>query len=249
MANGTPGHFVLSRRSLADQVAEALIKLILDEGLTEGDSLPSTAELSARFGVSRTVVREALAALAGQGLLTRGQGRDSIVATPGTTQLTSLLQFHVRRDAVEASHIIDTRMALEVLAAEGAAASRTPEDVERLESALAALAAATNEQRFHQADIDLHRAIAEASRNPLITLILDALVDFLRDVRIKATRSRRTRGVGLDAAVDEHRAIVEAIVAGDPVAAAAAMRAHLESTAAEFNGAASSRSSSQRRST
>ena len=246
MATGTTGHFELSRRSLADQVAEALINLILDEGLTEGDSLPSTAELSARFGVSRTVVREALAALAGQGLLTRGQGRDSIVATPGTTQLTSLLQFHVRRDAVEASHIIDTRMALEVLAAEGAATSRTPEDVERLESALAALAAATKEQRFHQADLDLHRAIAEASRNPLITLILDALVDFLRDVRIKATRSRRTRGVGLDSAVEEHRAIVEAIVAGDPVAAAAAMRAHLESTAAEFNGATPSRSSTRR---
>ena len=236
MASRTTRPFELSRRSLADQVAEALMRLILDEGLVEGDTLPSTAELSERFGVSRTVVREALAALAGQGLLTRGQGRDSVVATPGTTQLTSLLQFHVRRDAVEANHIIETRMALEVLAAQGAAASRTPEDIERLEAALAALGAATSEQRFHQADIDLHRTIAEISRNPLLTLILDALVDFLRDVRIKATRSRRTRGVGLDAAVEEHRAIVRAIVNGNAKAAAGAMRAHLESTAAEFNG-------------
>ena len=66
----------LSRRSLADQVADALIDLILKEGLQEGDSLPSTAELSERFGVSRTVVREALAALAGRGILSRSQGRE-----------------------------------------------------------------------------------------------------------------------------------------------------------------------------
>ena len=226
----------LSRRSLAEQMAGELMRLIMEDELVEGDPLPSTAELSERFGVSRTVVREALAALTGQGMLTRGQGRDCVVATPGTTQLTSLLQFRVRRDAVTPAHIIDTRLALEVLAAEQAALLRTDENLQRLEVCLDALAAASTERRFHQADIELHRAIAESSCNPLITLILDALVDFLRDVRVQATRTRRRRGIGLDSSVDEHRAIVDAIRRRDPVAAADAMRSHLRSTGAELNG-------------
>lgn len=234
----TAGSFGLSRRSLADQVAEALVQFIFDEGLGEGDALPSTAELSTRFGVSRTVVREALAALTGQGMLSRGQGRDCVVAMPGTTQLTSLLRFRSHQHAVDAVHIMATRMALEVVAAEEAAARRTDDDIAALAACMEQLAGASNEHHFHDADIALHRAIAEASGNPLITLILDALADILRDLRVTATKNRRRRGVGLAPAVAEHGAIVDAIVAGDSAAAARAMREHLDSTAAEFNSAA-----------
>jgi DNA-binding transcriptional regulator YhcF (GntR family) len=98
----------LSRRSLADQVADALAQYILEEGLQEGDSLPSTAELAERFDVSRTVVREALADLAGRGVLTRSQGRESIVATPGSSELTSLLQFRLRRSDMATDDIFES---------------------------------------------------------------------------------------------------------------------------------------------
>lgn len=224
----------LSRRSLADQVADALIQLILDEGLQEGDSLPSTAELSERFEVSRTVVREALAALAGRGILNRSQGRECVVATPGSDELTRLLQFRIRQDEVGVDHILDTRLALEVTAARAAAENVTPEAAAELRACVDELAAAKNEKDFHQADIAVHRAIAVASGNPLVVLILDALVDFLRDVRIQATKARKSRGENLDAVIDYHREIVEAIAAGNGDKAEAAMLSHLMETRAEF---------------
>lgn len=225
---------VLSRRSLADQVADALVELILDEGLQEGDALPSTAELSERFEVSRTVVREALAALAGRGVLSRSQGRESVVATPDASNLVNLLQFRIRRDEVDVEHIMELRLALEVTAARGAARNRTDEHITELRLLLDKLAATTGEAAFHTADIALHRSVAVASGNPLLALILDALVDFLQDVRVRATKARKARGEGMEEVLDQHRRVIDAIAAGDPAAAEHAMQDHLVSTIGEF---------------
>lgn len=225
----------LSRRSLADQVADALVELILSEGLKEGDSLPSTAELSERFRVSRTVVREALAALAGRGILARSQGRESVVATPGSEDLTRLLQFRIRRDEVGVQHILDTRLALEVMSASLAAQNGTAEHKREIRLRLDELAASQKETKYHQADIKLHRSIAVASGNPLLTLILDALEDFLLDVRVKATKARKARGESLEPAIEQHRKIVAAIEAGNVERASETMRDHLEMTRAELS--------------
>jgi DNA-binding FadR family transcriptional regulator len=226
----------LSRRSLAEQVTDSLIEYILAEGLTEGDSLPSSAELSERYGVSRTVIREALAALGGRGVLTRSQGRESVVATPGASDLVKLLQFRVSRRDVGLGHILDARLGLEVTGARRAAELATPEQVADIRAEFEALAetATKKESGYHAADIRLHRAIAVASANPLIVLILDALGDFLMDFRVKATKNRRSRGESLEPVIEQHRQIVLAIEAGDGDAAAEAMREHLESSRAEI---------------
>lgn len=229
----------LVRRSLADQVADALVQLILDENLREGESISPTAELSERFGVSRTVVREALATLTGQGILSRSQGRESVVATPGLEDLSRLFQFRIRRDAVGPQEILQCRVALEVTAAAAAAVRRTQSDIAVLQDRMDTLATVPDDKAFHQADIELHRAVAQASHNSLIVLILDALVDSLRDVRVQATKRRRSRGFSLDPVVEEHRRIVEAIAAGDSALAEQAMRDHLARTAAEFDAAGS----------
>lgn len=221
----------LSRRSLADQVTDALVQLILDEGLDEGDPLPSTAELAERFDVSRTVIREALAALAGRGILSRSQGRETVVATPGPGDLFNLLQFRVRRDAIRPLDILECRMGLEVLAARGAAERRTDDDVASLRDSLDRLASAEDGDSFHRADIALHREIAEAAHNPLLVLILDALVDFLHDVRVQATKRHRAKGGTSKSVVEQHRAIVDAIEAGELDGAEEAMRHHLSATA------------------
>jgi len=224
----------LSRRSLAEQVTDSLIDYILAEGLSEGDSLPSSAELTERYGVSRTVIREALAALGGRGVLTRSQGRESVVATPGASDLVKLLQFRIHREDVSLSNILDARIGLEVTGARRAAELATPEQVTAIREELEALIASKKEARYHDADIRLHRAIATASANPLIDLILDALGDFLMDFRVKATRNRKSRGESLDPMIEQHRKIVLAIEARDPDAAAEAMRLHLEASRAEI---------------
>jgi DNA-binding FadR family transcriptional regulator len=223
----------LTRRSLADQVADALGEYILEHDLKEGDSLPSSGELSEQFGVSRTVIREALAALAGRGVLTRSQGRESVVAMPGVGDLVNLLQFSIRREDVTLLNIIDARLGLEVTAARRAAEHATAEQQAEIAAELDALVAAKKDSSFHESDIRLHRAIAVASGNPLLVLILDALADFLMDFRVSATRNRRSRGESLDAVVEQHRKIVKAITAGNGDAAAEAMRQHLEATRLE----------------
>lgn len=224
----------LSRRSLAEQVTDSLIEYILSEGLSEGDSLPSSAELSERYGVSRTVIREALAALGGRGVLTRSQGRESVVATPGASDLVKLLQFRIHREDVSLIHILDARVGLEVTGARRAAEWATLEQVQAIRAEFEALASSKREAGYHDADIRLHRAIAAASANPLIVLILDALGDFLMDFRVKATRNRKSRGESLEPVIEQHRAIVDAIEARDPDAAEEAMRAHLEASRAEI---------------
>lgn len=224
----------LTRRSLAEQVADALVDLIMTDGLVEGDALPSTAELSERFGVSRTVVREALAALAGRGVLTRSQGRESVVATPGPDDLMRLLQFRVHRDDVSLHDIVDVRVALEVMAARKAAENATSQDLEAIVEQLDELAGARTDAAYHQADIALHRAIAVASGNSLTVLVLDALTDFLRKLRVTATKARKARGESLEPVIEQHREIVQAIQAGDGQAAADAMLRHLGTAAREL---------------
>lgn len=224
----------LTRRSLAEQVADALVDYIMTEGLEEGDSLPSTAELSERYDVSRTVIREALAALAGRGVLTRSQGRESVVATPDATDLTRLLQFRVHRDEVTLENIIDARLGLETIAARLAAKNATDEELEAMQLEMTALEEAKKESAYHHADIRVHRAIAVASHNPLIVLILDALGDFMMDFRVKATKNRKARGESLEPVIKQHKDIVEAIASRDVEGAGEAMRAHLAASREEI---------------
>jgi GntR family transcriptional repressor for pyruvate dehydrogenase complex len=230
-----PKTTTLSRRSLAQQVADALVEHIISEGLSEGQPLPSTAELSERFGVSRTVVREALAALAGRGVLTQSQGRESAVSIPNASDLGQLLRFRVHGDDVSQHNILDTRLGLEVISAKLAAENASDEDVVEMYTQLKLLNGAKNDTGYHQADIRLHRAIAVASRNPLILMILDALEELLLDIRVKATRHRRGRGESLAPVIAQHRKIVEAIEAHDAAAAGDTMREHLENLRRELD--------------
>lgn len=81
--------------------------------------------------------------------------------------------------------------------ARSAAACATPEQLGVIRAAFDALAAATTDDQYHHLDIALHRAIAVASANPLIVLLLDALGDFLLDFRVQSTRNLQARGESL----------------------------------------------------
>src|SRR5437870_2083363 len=101
------------RLSLVDQVAEAIVELIAERGLQEGDPLPGSPELEKEFGVSRTVVREAISELAGRGVVIRGSHREAVVATPGTEQIRRLVQFRVQHTDITLEDLLDLREVLE----------------------------------------------------------------------------------------------------------------------------------------
>lgn len=228
---------ILRRQSLADQVADAILSMILDEDLRAGDSLPSTGELAERFSVSRTVIREALADLAGRGIIERSQGRESVVSTPGHEQLQELLRFRLRRDNVDPGALMELRQSVEVQAARLAAERRTDEQLDALRQAWEQLAAAKTEADFHEADITFHRALAVASGNPLMVLVLDSMVDLMRGARRRSFRGRKKRDIGLDGVVADHEAVLTAVAGSDPNAAAEAMARHLGNTAKDLQAA------------
>lgn len=228
------------RTSLAEQVSGALLEFIRDNALRDGDSLPSTGELAERFGVSRTVVREALADLAGRGVLLRSQGRESVVRTPGTDELHQLLSLRVWRDKLDVKHIQMVREPLEILAAGLAAEHRTDEQLKMMKGHLATQAAARKDSVYHEADVAFHRSVAEASGNQLLALILDSLAPLLLELRIRATAGRRATGQSLEPVIEAHRTILGEIEAEDGEGARKAMAAHLNQTWEGLDAAAES---------
>jgi GntR family transcriptional regulator, transcriptional repressor for pyruvate dehydrogenase complex len=218
----------VERESLTDKVAAAIIAVVQERKLKEGDALPPTADLAAEFDVSRTVVREALAELAGRGLVKRQQGREGVWTVPGSGEIRSVLAHRIEHENIDVSDLHEFREALEVRASALAARSADGDDVEQIESALKALQEA-DEEAIHGADVAFHRAVAQASHNPLFPLVLDALEPLLRESRALAWEGWRAAGGALER-VDAHVAIAQAIRARDEDAAAAAMREDLAET-------------------
>lgn len=215
----------VSRRTLTDQVSEALLELIASENLTTGDPLPSAGELAGRFDVSVVVVREAVAQLAGRGVLSRRQGREPTVALPGTELLSETLAMHARHDKIPSADFLLCRAALEceaaVLAAtRGARADRAL----ALEPALDRLRASQTARDVTEADLALHIAIADLSGNRALAVILTTLRDVVRhDI------STRTRGPDSSShahSLQAHGAVVSSIIDGDPIRARQAMVEH-----------------------
>ncbi len=217
----------IKRESLSKLVADAVLTMIVERPYRPGEALPSTGELSGRFKVSRTVVREALADLAGRGLIDRGQGRESVVALPGAGQLSQLFELHMFGKDLDADSLTEFRMAIEMMAARLAAGRHEATDLELMQAALDDMAGASDQDSFHEADIRFHHAVAAASGNSLFRLVFDSLVDLLRQRRAAWFMGRRRRGRDFAAVTDEHRRVFDAIVAGNEEEAARAMGAHL----------------------
>jgi GntR family transcriptional repressor for pyruvate dehydrogenase complex len=228
---------IVRRQSLASQVADAVLEMIHTQALRPGDGLPSTGDLAERFMVSRTVVREALADLAGRGLIERSQGRESVVSMPGPEQLQDLLRFQIRRENIGAGSLIEIRQSIEVLSARLAAERHEAEDAAALKAGIERMVNAKGDQEFHEADIAFHRLVAVASKNPLIVLVLDAFVELMREQQPRYFRGHQRRGRSLKVVTDEHRKICDAVIARKAADAVKAMSEHLAASQRDLEAA------------
>ncbi|NII56769.1 DNA-binding FadR family transcriptional regulator [Sphingomonas aerolata] len=217
---------LVSEGRLADRAYTAIVRIITDEELAIGDRLPSEAKLAAMFGMSRTIVREALARLASDGITQARLGAGSYVKRRPSARLGT----HMPMDALAATlGTYEVRFVLEAEAARLAAQRRSDEQLAAIEQALEALRAALlSNAPAHDEDWLLHRAIVEATANaaflPVFEHLQDAVMRILR-AGVDISRSRAPEVIG--AMMDEHDAIVEAIRAQDADGAALAMRWHL----------------------
>jgi DNA-binding FadR family transcriptional regulator len=211
---------------LADRAYTAIVGIINDEDLVVGDRLPAEARLAELFGMSRTIVREALVRLAADGITEARRGAGSFVKRRPSARLGS----HVPMDGLPATlGTYEVRFVLVAEAARLAAQRRSNPQMHAIENALGALRAALlSSAPAHDEDWHLHRAIAEATGNSAFVATFDNLREgVLRILQagVEISRARPPEVIG--AMMEEHDAIVEAIRAQDGAGAALAMRWHL----------------------
>ena len=211
---------------LSDQVADVLTAEIRAGRLAVGDKLPTEAALVNQFAVSRTVVREAVSRLKSLGLVDSRQGSGVYVKELGFSPLNFDAKSAVSKQAV--IQMVEVRRALEAEVAGLAAQRRTLSDIKSIRQSIAALDKAVQAGGDGvEEDVQYHRAIAEAARNPFLIGTLEYLRQFLRGAT-RVTRANEARRADFARQVrDEHDKILRAIEAGDGAAARKAAARHM----------------------
>ncbi|HEX2886023.1 FadR/GntR family transcriptional regulator [Vineibacter terrae] len=219
-------------RNLTRTLIERLSAEILDGTLAPGAKLPTEPEMMAALGVSRTVIREAVAALRAEGLVVTRQGVGAFVASDVRRR-----PFRIDPDGLqsigEVLNVMELRTGVEVEAAGLAAERATPESLRRIERALAAIdRAVAQDEAAVDEDYAFHRAIADATGNPQFARFHEFLGRFViprQSVRAARGHMANPRAY-LEMIQGEHRAILEGIRERQPPAARRAMRRHLENS-------------------
>ena len=210
---------------LSDRVAERMQAAIVDGTFKHGDVLPSERELGDSFGVSRTVVREAIRSLAAKGMLATRSGRGVRVAAVDSKFVADSLHLYLQGiGGVDYSSVHEVRIILERRMAHLAAERATPEQIDSLRGALERMRTAVDAEAASIADVDFHRTIAEMTANPLFPVLLDSIRGVLLEIR-RATLSVPGRPA---AAIGYHERILERIEQHDVDGADREMRDHLQ---------------------
>lgn len=213
-------------RSLTERIASKLRSMIEGGTLSVGDRLPSAAQLTDEFGVSRTVIREAIAALRSEGLVESRKGAGVYV-----TKITSVPISPSKLTTLpEVIDMLELRSAVEIEAAGLAATRGSPAQHAAIREAFNAIEEAGAASGDTSAlDLDFHRAIAAATNNQRFTRFLDELgLDAVPRSRLLEKEDAPTEMADYLRQLNvEHKAICDAIAARDPSGARDAMRAHL----------------------
>jgi len=225
-----------SPRKLSGVLIERLAADITSGRLAPGARLPTEQEIGAQTGVSRTVVREAVAALRAEGLVVTRQGVGAFVASEAMRR-PFRLESDGLRSVAEVLDVMELRAGVEVVAAGLAAERATPAAVRRIAAAMAAIdrAIARGGQAVDE-DFRFHREIAAATGNGQLLRFLDFLGRLViprHTIRLAGDGKGAQRAY-LEKVHREHRIIFEAIRDRSPQAAGDAMRRHLENSRARY---------------
>ncbi len=227
--------------SLTRRTAEALRLRIIEGSLRSGEQLPTEKELAAEFRVSRTVVREAVAGLRADGMVEARHGVGVFVIGKGSRIPEAPADRGDLFANVSVLDVLELRMAVEVHAAGLAAVRRSWSQEERIWNCAEQMRLAAEVGRLTE-DLDLafHRSIAEAANNPAFVAFFEHLGPHAIPSNALARRveSSRVSEQYLARCQSEHFIIHDAIVASDPMAARAAMEAHLTVSQQRFRGLA-----------
>lgn len=213
-------------RRLADQAYSGIIGFITAERLNVGDRLPPEVRLAEMFGISRTIIREALVHLSSDGIVEVRRGAGSYVKKRPSNRLiayTSAPKLWVAFGTYE------VRFAIESEGARLAATRRSAEEMRGIEAAFETLKAALlTGASAHVEDLEFHRAILQSTANAAFIHAFNAIsgkIDLTMRAGVDGSQPRPSHEI--EAMVREHEAITEAIRLRDVDNAALAMHWHL----------------------
>lgn len=212
---------------LVDRVFDQLLERIRSGNYPPDSRLPGEHELAALLGVSRPVIRDALARLRDQGMVYARQGAGTFVSAHGSP--IAQLAYSPVKTIADIQRCYEFRLTIEPAAAYFAAKRRDEAAVRKIAAALADLREATSHQLHRtDADFNFHRAVTEAANNHYYTASMDALKAHIAVGMHLHGLSLLGPRQGLEQVFQEHDAIYKAIAEGKAEEARDLMQAHLE---------------------
>lgn len=213
--------------TLGERTAARLLAKIREDGLAPGTRLPSEQAMSEHFGVSRTVLREAIGQLKADGILSSRKGSGTFICSD-EPQPSPLEDAATEQSVQSLLNLIEVRRGLESETAALAALRRTPGQLAEIEHALRRIeeAVASGVSGVEE-DVRFHLSIAEATGNPYWVRFTEMFAHPTR-AAVKVTRANEARRADFSSQVrQEHEKIVQAIAAGDPELARKAAAEHM----------------------
>ncbi len=218
---------IRTRRAF-EEIADQIRRELADRRLRAGDRLPPERILALQFGVSRNTLREALRSLENAGLLRLQKGATGgafVRESTGDAIVTGLRDmFHL--GAIQPEHLTEARVLIESIAVRAACERATAEDLIALKANIStAERAARGKAGFYEQaaiHLDFHRIIARATKNPVMVIVMEALIDVMQHF-IRAIGQTRNPWV-----LPSRRRFMKHFAAGDCDAAVTEMRQHLE---------------------
>ncbi|NMY01927.1 FadR family transcriptional regulator [Pseudomonas sp. WS 5059] len=226
-----------AKGTLSDQVTAALKAYIANGEALPGDRLPTEPVLAERFGVSRTVIREAISRLKSAGLVEVRQGSGTVVSE-GAHIKAFTIDLDVGGSIEAVLRVTELRRGIEGEAAALAAQRHSPAQLEAIHQALKAIDTAEQGGRDGvEEDLAFHHSISKATGNPLYPSLHEFIAQFIKEA-IRITRSNEERRRDLAKTVRaEHFAVYAAIAARDPQAARQAALEHINNAVERLKSA------------
>ena len=224
------------RRSehLPTRIAGQIGREIVEGRIAPGEKLPTEHLLAKTFGVSRSVVREAIAQLRNEGLVETRQGVGAF-ATEFERRQSLRIEQGDPGDRKVFQNLYQLRIPLEIEAAGLAAVHHTEEDLARLDEALEQMTGAEKwTEQGIVADLAFHRAVATATQNEYFPLFIGFISERI-SLAIQAARAKAVLEEIVEVTIAEHVRIRAAIISRDPAEARQAMRHHLTQAAARLD--------------
>jgi GntR family transcriptional repressor for pyruvate dehydrogenase complex len=218
----------LRRERVSESVGTQIREAIFSGKLEPGHKLPPEREMAEQFETSRVALREALRSLEQEGLveIKRGSGGGAFVADfdNALRALADSLNTVVKLGQAKSGHLTEVRSMLEPVMARTAAARASEEDLNAMQRIVEAqeeeLRSGALSRKY---DMEFHRLIANACHNPVLSIVVTAINDAIRDAIYRSKLTREMR----DQVVRYHRELFKVISARDSELAGRIMEEHV----------------------